>query len=67
MNNRLDNEAEETAACLIVTCPFCGNKVNRLYDICNGFCSCGAKYYVRDKMWLNRKTGERVYEINKTN
>ena len=39
-------------------CPFCGNKVKRRFEICNGFCSCGAKYYALEKIWLNRNTGE---------
>lgn len=38
-------------------CPFCGEWVKH-YDICNGFCSCSAKYYSHNKVWLNRKTGE---------
>lgn len=38
-------------------CPFCGEwiKHNRF---CNGFCTCSAKYYSQDQVWLNRKTGE---------
>ena len=39
-------------------CPFCGNIVERSAEYFNGFCSCGAKYYPEDKIWLNRKTGE---------
>lgn len=38
-------------------CPFCGEWVEH-YEICNGFCSCFAKYYSRDDVWLNRKTNE---------
>ena len=42
-------------------CPFCGKIVEHTEN-CNGFCLCGAKYYSEDKIWLNRKTGERVKE-----
>lgn len=40
-------------------CPFCGAMVKHT-EIGNGFCSCGAKYYSEDRVWLNRKTGEEV-------
>ena len=39
-------------------CPFCGAIVTRHNKIVNGFCNCGAKFYPRDGVWLNRKTGE---------
>lgn len=44
------------------TCPFCGSCVKRRFEQVNGFCSCGAKYYFMDKLWLNRKTGETIKE-----
>lgn len=47
---------------IINKCPFCGEIVERVYAVCNGFCKCGAKYYSRDKTWLNRKTGEEIKE-----
>ena len=62
--NKLIKKAEEMATKLTVTCPFCGSKVKRPYDTTNGFCNCGAKYYAMDKLWLNRKTGETVYETS---
>lgn len=40
-------------------CPFCGDIVERFAEICNGFCSCGAKYYPNEKMWYSRRTGEK--------
>lgn len=42
-------------------CPFCGSEVTRPYEICNGFCKCGAKYYAHEKIWLDRKTGKEVH------
>ena len=47
---------------IINICPFCGSPVERLFEQANGFCRCGAKYYFMDKLWLNRKTGDRVKE-----
>ena len=42
-------------------CPFC-NAVCENIAGGNLFCKCNAKYYWDDKVWLNRKTGERVKE-----
>lgn len=38
-------------------CPFCGETIEH-YENCNGFCKCFAKYYSKQKVWLNRNTGE---------
>ena len=46
-------------------CPFCGATVGG-HTHCNLFCECGAKYYYCDKAWLNRKTGEEVFEKENT-
>ena len=45
-------------------CPFCGETVERLFEMCNGFCKCGAKYYFLEKVWLDRNTGEEIKEEN---
>jgi hypothetical protein len=42
-------------------CPFCGEIVE-YFEMCNGFCKCGAKYYFLNKTWLNRNTGEEIKE-----
>ena len=42
-------------------CPFCKATVTNLLG-CNLFCECGAKYYFFEHIWLNRKTGEKVFE-----
>lgn len=44
-----------------MVCPFCNTTNYGLYHTHNLFCSCGAKYYAKDKIWLNRTTGEEVY------
>ena len=38
-------------------CPFCGEYVEHL-RFCNGFCSCFAKYYTGDNLWLDRNSGK---------
>jgi hypothetical protein len=43
------------------TCPFCGT-VCENFDYMNLFCKCNAKYYLFDKVWLNRNTGEQVFD-----
>lgn len=47
-------------------CPFCGRIVWGHVG-CNLFCNCFAKYYVRDKVWLDRKTGAEIYDHEKEN
>lgn len=47
-------------------CPFCKSTVENLLG-CNLFCACGAKYYFFQHAWLNRKTGEEVFEKEKEN
>ena len=42
-------------------CPFCGATCEN-FEGSNLFCNCWAKYYWVDKVWLNRKTGEEVWE-----
>ena len=37
------------------TCPYCGSFCTGRKDI-NLICKCGAKYYVKHDIWLNRKT-----------
>ena len=40
-------------------CPFCGNIVN-ISKYINAICpNCNSKYYIMNKYWLNRKTGEK--------
>ena len=39
-------------------CPFC-NRKQYSHPNTNTLCPCGAKYYVFENWWLNRKTGER--------
>lgn len=46
------------------TCPFCDTSIIAPIPQ-NLFCECGAKYYYFDKVWLNRKTGEEVFEKEK--
>jgi hypothetical protein len=62
--NKLIKRAKAKVTLLTVKCPFCGNKIKKLYATTNAFCNCGAKYYAMDKLWLNRKTGETVYETS---
>lgn len=40
-----------------ITCPFCGKEHKQRSHI-NVICSCGAKFYYRDLLWLNRKNGK---------
>lgn len=42
-------------------CPFC-KSVCENFKVSNLLCNCGAKYYYFDKVWLNRKTGDKVNE-----
>ena len=42
-------------------CPFCKSTVVGVLGI-NLICDCNAKYYFFDKLWLNRNTGEKVFE-----
>ena len=47
-------------------CPWCG-EICEAYEGNNLFCKCFAKFYWEDKVWLNRKTGEEVWEDKDTN
>ena len=44
-------------------CPWCGN-ICEGYEGNNLFCKCFAKFYWEDKVWLNRNTGEEIWESN---
>lgn len=46
----------------LVTCPFCKREHFHDRPYLNVICHCGAKLYVNDGTWLNRKTGEKVKE-----
>lgn len=46
-------------------CPFC-KSVCESFEGSNLFCKCNAKYYWEDKVWLNRNTGEEVWESEDT-
>ena len=46
-------------------CPFC-KSVCESFEGGNLFCNCSAKYYWEDKVWLNRNTGEEVWESEDT-
>ena len=46
-----------------VTCPFCG-KEHKQHIYINSICGCGAKFYYRDFIWLNRATGEKFYMLH---
>ena len=43
-------------------CPFC-NKDHEQSIWLNIICDCGAKYYFRDNIWLDRKTGNRTFGV----
>lgn len=43
-------------------CPFCGKHHEQRMWI-NIICDCGAKYYFRDNMWLDRNTGLRKFGV----
>lgn len=43
----------------ITRCPFC-KKYHRTPRYLNVICSCGAKFYVNNGQWLDRKTGKSV-------
>ena len=45
-------------------CPFC-KSVCENFKGSNLFCNCSAKYYYFDKVWLNRNTGEEIWESEK--
>ena len=47
------------------TCPFC-KAVCENFIGSNLFCNCNAKYYWVDRVWLNRNTGEEVWESEDT-
>lgn len=42
-------------------CPFCGAERSASLGR-NIVCGCNAKYYYRERLWLNRNTEERLYE-----
>lgn len=42
-------------------CPFC-HSICESHEGANLFCSCNAKYYYWDKVWLNRNTGEEIWD-----
>ena len=46
-------------------CPWCG-EVCEGYEGNNLFCRCFAKFYWEDKVWLNRNTGEEIWESEDT-
>lgn len=48
--NQLLNETRTT------TCPFCGNVQTTRYWL-NVLCPCGAKFYIHNREWWDRKTG----------
>ena len=41
-----------------VTCPVCGKVHEIKHPLLNIVCDCGAKYYGRCEIWLDRKTGK---------
>lgn len=43
----------------IVTCPFC-KRYHMVPYYLNVICSCGAKYYINTREWLDRRTGKIV-------
>lgn len=45
----------------LLTCPFCKRKHFTRPHL-NVLCHCGAKFYIHNGLWLNRKTGEEVKE-----
>lgn len=46
-------------------CPFCKAVCENSIGA-NLFCNCNAKYYYFDEVWLNRNTGEEVWESEDT-
>ena len=46
-----------------VTCPFC-RREHKQHIYINAICGCGAKFYYRDFIWLNRATGEKFYMLH---
>lgn len=45
------------------TCPFC-KREHKQHLYINTICGCGAKFYYRDFIWLNRQTGEKFYTLD---
>jgi hypothetical protein len=43
-------------------CPFC-KREHKQHLYINTICGCGAKFYYRDFIWLNRQTGEKIHAI----
>ena len=41
-----------------VTCPVCGKVHEIKHPLLNIICDCGAKYYGKCEIWLDRKTGK---------
>ena len=41
-----------------VTCPVCGKVREIKHPSLNIICDCGAKYYAKCEIWLDRKTGK---------
>lgn len=41
-----------------VTCPVCGKFHEIKHPSLNIICDCGAKYYAKCEIWLDRKTGK---------
>ena len=41
-----------------VTCPVCGKVHEIKHPLLNIVCDCGAKYYAKCEIWLDRKTGK---------
>ena len=46
-----------------ITCPFC-TREHKQHLYINTICGCGAKFYYRDFIWLNRATGEKFYTLH---
>ena len=43
----------------VINCPFCGTQNISRYHL-NVLCSCGAKYYIHNGEWWDRKNGNVV-------
>lgn len=61
----IENEARRRRGegCYQKECPFCHAEL-RATKGSNIICSCNAKYYYWDGMWLDRNTGRRVCEVS---
>ena len=46
-----------------ITCPFC-KREHKQHVYINTICGCGAKFYYRNFIWLNRQTGEKFYTLD---